>query len=318
MVGPVRVVGLVGFAVVWGRFVCLADAGPVSQAGGVYRGGSPLAGANVAFLFGRRSVETRSQADGSFRVDLPQAGPGQFAVWHSGYQGEMWLERELSGWANFPAAGELRFELGRGDSSIEGTVRVNGEERWRALVSVSVDRGDGAVERWRAHTDKQGRFRLDGLPAGAHVLSVEPSWRLLNTAATRPRQYREVEVTTTAGSTTVKDIGFESGEIIATISGLGRLERGQVLVVDGQFEGGTLSVRMAELLLSRSVATRSCDRDGSYSFINIPDGTYTVFFAAFSRDAGLQLRHIFGSLRLAYERVRIQGDDIVEVTLSLE
>lgn len=129
--------------------------------------GSPVAGARVSATLDPR-LATTARADGTFRLELPAtANLAQRIPLLA--QGPSPLAPRLAGPA-LPGTRDLVIVLRPGEGTCRGRVVRSGEAR-TPVAGASVEAGLGD---WlgRATTDGEGRFRLEGAPAGSLAVTV--------------------------------------------------------------------------------------------------------------------------------------------------
>lgn len=202
------------------------------------------------------TLETRTDAGGFFQLADVPPGDHVVTIRADGFQ------------RSFPArveAGEVtRLELGGScrpfDPGTTGNVggRLcinNGEGPW-ALARVSITLGDGAV--LEDVTDVEGRFLLEGVPPGAHVLNVQGGGEMATYDVT-------VETGQTASVEPQGDCpvpGDDTGEV-----------RGQLC---DSMAGGWLVGANAQVTQNGRTLTDTTDERGRFHFAGLQPGSVDI------------------------------------------
>jgi hypothetical protein len=95
-------------------------------------------------------------------------------------------------------------------ASLAGTVRIDGQAPWRTTIRVRAE--DGGWERV-VTADSDGRFALDGVPAGALRVALEAEPGMMEAVEGRVLVLPEVAVSAAAGAHEVLDLDWTSRHV---------------------------------------------------------------------------------------------------------
>ena len=209
------------------------------------------------------SLVLRTDAEGRFRARHVRAGAWLLTVDAATVAGGPWIEALVDAVDGETAS--VRFTASE-DGAIGGTVRRRGEVVAGAVLDLvhETDGGAGPMRRYRASTAADGRFRFDGLEAGAYTLLVQSgAWRGTQDIVLEPSDELELDVE-----------AFE-----------GRL-RGTIVTRDGRPVGGAAVRAMPldedgrALVDATFVGEGRSDPLGRFVLHGLPPGPYLVTASA--------------------------------------
>lgn len=201
------------------------------------------------------------------------------------------------------------FDFAGGTAVIEGHVTMNGQPLTQGQVGAVVPASAGG-ESFSSQIDPTGFYRIEGLPAGAVTMHVSFQ------AAENDWQTRMVQVTTTDGQVTRKDVEIMAGATVTgSVGGISPEEHSSVVLLRGQVEITTFDREFWMANQNLVVGGGQVRPDGTFSFGGIEPGSYTLCAFAMVRNPGQP--EDLSNMRIASQPVEVSGEGIVTVNLTL-
>jgi 5-hydroxyisourate hydrolase-like protein (transthyretin family) len=243
--------------------------------------GSPIADASV-YLYDADSESNgnvdhaRSDADGNYAFSGVAAGTYtlQFSPGRGNFLREWWNDQPSQQSATTFTVGDGETVGGKNaaltpGASITGTVTSDASPA-DGLANVNVSAVSYSSDTYEsANTDDQGRFTIEGLPAGSYTVQFESS------TSNHVTEYYDNQ----SSSNTAEQIVLEPGQAVTGLTA--SLAPGASITGTVTADGGSAlgNIQVAARNRSGSVyQSGSTDDDGSYTVNGLPAGEYTLEF----------------------------------------
>ena len=286
--------------------------------GTVRLGDRPVEGATVILQDSLERTRVMTSTVGGFQIIWPRAGNGTLTVERS-TDDKLRLSRIVKTVALQPHdPTRIDIDLQPGTCSIAGVLTRNGLPAPKGSAVLAANLTDGGAYTTCALADGNGEYRLDGLPAGNHMLYLDTRQSFPQVAILHwLTRTQNVAVSLNTGQSLRHDYNLEIGRIVARLKGLRNNEMGRLVVVAGEFSGPRLSERSLDMMQEHVVASQSILRDQDAVLDDLSPGTYTAFFAAFNRRAR-SIRDAFTTMRVAYAIVVVtyKGEAIADLVVK--
>ncbi|MBI5091944.1 MAG: carboxypeptidase regulatory-like domain-containing protein [Candidatus Hydrogenedentes bacterium] len=277
----------------------------IMNAGGTITGtvrvaGKPTAGVQVGAYSQTNPgsyVNTQTDASGVYTLaKLPEGTVGVHAnVGGGGGSGNRGLSQQAE-----VAAGQttvVDFDFGGGSAVIEGVITADGQPVTNAHVNVIMTGSPGAQEAFNARAGSDGRYRIEGLPAGSAAVMVYAMEQQGGLG-----QQRSATVQLVSGQITRYDLDLNSG---ATLSGAVTGGRTGEMVVVLALRGEVVITEFSESFFRSNMdkfAGQVQAKDGAYQISGLEPGRYTIVAIAMNPAAGQdvsKMRFTTGGVELA-------------------
>jgi hypothetical protein len=201
------------------------------------------------------------------------------------------------------------FDLSDGPASMEGTVTVDGQFPSEGQIFAHGINPSGAEDTVSNILDEFGRYRLEGVPAGAIELTISAS--LDDTQPLR----RRLDVETVVGQTLHKDIEMMSGAVVSgTVNGVSSEELAFAMLMIGHVSTDTFSMDFVNPREHLVVSTDTI-QPGETSFVmeHLAPGDYTLFVYTIPKDDLTP----GPARRFASQFITVDDDSAINVDLTL-
>ncbi|HRI87691.1 MAG TPA: hypothetical protein PLJ47_05860 [Candidatus Hydrogenedentes bacterium] len=288
--------------------------------GRVSEGDRSATGVEVRLSSEHGVARMRTDDTGNFRLGVPSIGNAmiQFVRDETEAERPTYLRMRRQTTTQAVHATRVDINIRPGTAAIEGVLRQNGKpvSNGAALLEAEID----ATTTYSicTLTDANGAYRLEGLPAGTHILTLDARPNQLSVAIARMHKAsRQRSVTLADGEVLKHDYDRQTGEFTAQLKGIGADEVARVVVVPGEFAGGKLSAALIRGIVERAVHSVEVLRDRSVIVPDLDVGAYTVYLAAFDRRSG-NFTSVLKTMRLTFANVQVRPDTTPSLLLALD
>ncbi len=207
-----------------------------------------------------------TSSDGGYEFEYVPAGT--YTVRATDYRNENAAMSEV---AVFPPNGDILCDIAiRESASVSGRVTFEGGEpaTWVEVI-VTNEEGDRVQA---LNTDSSGRYNIHGLPAGRYNITVA--------VEKDNRRYMGATDVTVVGAVDITDADIV---LKSESAGVGAAKVSGKVTAHGSPQPCVVVIKD---VFMNEIATYTTGKNGKYTFVNIPDGAYTIIATTESNGAG--------------------------------